>query len=390
MKGRQPFLRLTWTDVDTGRQGFAVIDRLVGGVALGGTRLRAGCTLEEVERLATTMSLKNGTFGIPAGGGKAGLDCDPRDPTAAALLERFATALAPIFSTCLATGEDLGTSQSFLNEVWARAGLGLPVEPSFRRGGDPAEVGVRVARAMKQSVDGVPLLDVIGGYGVAQAALAAMSWLGWEPSERTAALQGFGSMGGPAALYLSRAGVKVVAIADVVSTVANPDGLDVESLYKSRDPMGVLDRKSLRARDIELPGHAWLESGADLLVPAAIADVITAENCQRIKAQLIVEAANIPTTAEAAATLQGRGVTIVPDFIANAGTNAWHWWVVLNEIKPTVEAAFEKIKSAMLETVPGVLTTAASQGVSPREVAERTALARLDRMALDGLKTAIV
>lgn len=134
---------MTWTDPASGRRGFAVIDRLVGGVALGGTRLRAGCTLEEVERLAVTMSLKNGIFEIPAGGGKAGLDCDPQDSDAAALLERFARALAPVFSTRLATGEDLGTSQSFLNEVWARAGLGLPVAPSFRRGGDPAEVGPR-------------------------------------------------------------------------------------------------------------------------------------------------------------------------------------------------------------------------------------------------------
>jgi glutamate dehydrogenase (NAD(P)+) len=380
---REPELRMTWTDPLSGRQAFAVIDRLVGGVALGGTRLRAGCTMQEVERLAATMSLKNGVFGIPAGGAKVGLDCNPRDPDAADLLERFVRALAPIFSTCLATGEDLGTSQRFLNEVWARAGLGLPVEPSFRRGGDPAEVAARVREAMGKSFEGISLVDVIGGYGAAQAALAAIEWLGWDRRQRSAAIQGFGSMGGPVALLLSRAGIRVVAIADVAGTVANPSGLDVEALYQSRSTLGDVDRKALRAADARLPGAAWLEAGADILIPAAIADVINESNCEEVTAGLIVEAANIPTTAAAARRLQSRGVTVVPDFIANASTNVWYWWVVLREVEPTSGAAFEKVATTMRQTVSSTLSAAAARAISPREAAESAAFERLDRMALE-------
>src|SRR5215472_7495173 len=111
------YLRLAWTDPATGRQGFLVIDRLVRGLAGGGTRMRAGCTLDEVSRLAAAMSLKNGVLGIPAGGAKAGLDCDPREPEAPGLLARFVQAMRPMWTTHVATGEDLGVQQSTLNAI---------------------------------------------------------------------------------------------------------------------------------------------------------------------------------------------------------------------------------------------------------------------------------
>src|SRR5215470_14734291 len=118
------YLRLTWTDPVTGRPGFLVIDRLVRGLAGGGTRLRAGCSLEEVSRLAAAMSLKNGVLGIPAGGAKCGLDCDPREPEALDLLTRFVRAMHPLWNSYIATGEDMGVQQSTLNQVFEGLGLG--------------------------------------------------------------------------------------------------------------------------------------------------------------------------------------------------------------------------------------------------------------------------
>jgi glutamate dehydrogenase (NAD(P)+) len=380
MLEREPMLRVVWTDLETGRRGFAVVHRLVNGVALGGTRLRAGCSLEEVERLALTMSLKNGAFGIPAGGGKAGLDCDPGDPGARALLARFARALAPLFTTCLGTGEDMGTSQSMMDEAWRAAGLDLPVSPAFKQGGDPGRVAARVGAGFDLRVEGVPLVDVVGGYGVAQAALAAMSYLGWEVRGRRVAVQGFGSMGGPAALYLRRAGATVVAIADVEGTVANDHGLDVETLYRSRRPLGGVERAALRPDDRELGAEAWLEAEADLLIPAAVPDAIHAGNCDRVRASLIVEAANIPVTEEAAARLHARGVVAVPDFIANAATNAWFWWLVLGKVEPAADSALARIAATMRELVPAVLRL--GQGDDPpRVAAELAALRRIDEMA---------
>ena len=119
----EPVLRLTWTDPETGRHGYAVVDTLVGGVAAGGTRLRAGVTLQEVERLAHAMSLKNGSLGIPSGGAKFGVDADPSEPQAQAILTRFVRHLKPLFETMLVTGEDLGTSPALLDEVFRAARL---------------------------------------------------------------------------------------------------------------------------------------------------------------------------------------------------------------------------------------------------------------------------
>src|SRR5947209_7301731 len=130
--GDGPYLRLTWTDPDTGRHGFLVVDRLVRGLAGGGTRVRAGCSLEEVSRLAAAMSLKNGALGIPAGGAKCGLDCDPQDPEALPLLTRFVRAMHPFWTSFVATGEDLGVSQATLNAIFADLGLGSSMRAALR------------------------------------------------------------------------------------------------------------------------------------------------------------------------------------------------------------------------------------------------------------------
>ena len=104
----EPFLRTTWTDPVTARHGYLVIDRLVGGMSGGGTRMRDGCTLEEVERLAHAMTLKNGGLDLPVGGAKLGLDMDPHDPAAGAMLVRFFRAKLPVVETPGRPRRDLG------------------------------------------------------------------------------------------------------------------------------------------------------------------------------------------------------------------------------------------------------------------------------------------
>src|SRR5215467_14583665 len=108
---RAPYLRVTWTDPVTGRKGYMVIDRLIDGIAGGGTRMRAGLDLQEVERLAHTMSIKNGAIKLPGGGAKGGLDCDPHDPEARPMLTRFVRAMRPWLETCWGTAEDMGTTR---------------------------------------------------------------------------------------------------------------------------------------------------------------------------------------------------------------------------------------------------------------------------------------
>jgi glutamate dehydrogenase (NAD(P)+) len=375
----EPFLRTIWTDPVTGRHGFLVIDRLVGGLAGGGTRAREGCSLAEVERLAHAMTLKNGGLNLPIGGSKCGLDIDPHDAGAHDLLVRFVRAMRPYFETWVGTGEDLGTTQAELLTVFDAAGLGTPFTAALKRAADPDRQLRRTAATLGARLGEIDLIDLVGGYGVAEATLAALDHLGPRPETVRASIQGFGSMGGSTARYLSAKGVRVVAVADAAGTIANPAGLDVEHYLAARNTHGEIDRVRLKAGDRELPREDWMTVEAEVLVPAAVADTINEDNCERIGARLVVEAANIPTTAGAERRLRERGVLVIPDFIANAGTNGWAWWVLLDMVEPGAEAAFAKIAETMRRTVTAMLALAVEEGISPRDAAARVALANSDR-----------
>ena len=353
------------------------------GLAGGGLRVRAGCGLEEVSRLAATMSLKNGALGVPAGGAKCGLDCDPHDPEALPLLTRFVRAMRPFWDSSVATGEDMGVQQSTLNAVFAEVGLGTSMRAALLARPDFDAALAEMDVALSVAHDGMPLVDLVGGYGVAEAARAALERLGAGIAGARVVVQGFGSMGGSAARYLARLGAVVIGVADVRGLVVNSDGLDVERMLAARDEFGVVDRAALDADDRELPRDEWAALECDVLVPAAVADAINPANCERVRARLVVEAANLPTTPAADARLVGRGVTIVPDFVANAATNGWAWWVALGQVGPTPEDAFAKIREVISGMTLEMLDRAATEGVPPRDAARRIARDRLDRLAAE-------
>jgi glutamate dehydrogenase (NAD(P)+) len=377
----EPRLRVIWTDPVTGRKGYAVIDRFVNGLAGGGTRMRDGVTLEEVERLARTMSFKNGAFNLPGGGAKGGVDIDPHDPESRAMLSRFVAAMKPFYKSGWGTAEDLGVTQELLDEVFAEQGIGMSVQAMLDRAGDGAEAARRrVVEGLGIKVDGIGLADCIGGYGVAEAAVAAASNRGWDLRQMTAVVQGFGSMGGSSARYLAQHGVRVVGVVDVNGCIANRDGLDVEAVLRSRNRLGEVDRNALQPRDRRLPREDWLDIECDILVPAALADVINADNAARVRARLVVEAANIPTTEEAQRALHTRGVVVIPDYVANGGANAWWWWTLLGVIETTAAAAFARCKEIMHRTVEDALALAGDKGITPREAADQISLRNLDRL----------
>src|SRR2546422_1700981 len=161
----EPRLRVIWTDPVTGRKGYAVIDRMVNGLAGGGTRMRSGVTMQEVERLARTMSYKNGAFNLPGGGAKGGVDIDPHDPEARGVLSRYVRAMRPLYRSGWGTAEDLGISQELLSEVFAEQGVGMTVQAMLDRSGDPKAAGRRVSRGLAINVEGIGLADCIGGGG---------------------------------------------------------------------------------------------------------------------------------------------------------------------------------------------------------------------------------
>jgi glutamate dehydrogenase (NAD(P)+) len=327
------------------------------------------------------MSLKNGTLAIPVGGAKAGVDVDPHDPAAYSTLVRFIRAMRPIFETYMATGEDMGTSQDLLTRTFAEAGLDSPLAGALNRSSDRDAASNNLRKALELADDGIPLVDCVGGLGVAEATEAALGHLGRPVQGARVAIQGFGSMGGSTARYLARKGACIVAVADVRGCVANPGGLDVEALLRGRDQHGEIDRDALSPDDRQLAADDWLVVPADVLVPAAVADAIHEGNCELVGARLVVEAANIPTTDGATRRLEERGVLVVPDFVANGGTNGWFWWVLLGTIEPTAESTFTQVRTAMREAVTAVLQRARERHLPVREAAEQIALDRLDEMA---------
>lgn len=378
------FLDITWQDPVTGTHGFVVIDTLVRGSASGGLRMREGCTLEEVRGLAEGMTRKEaihlvpGRRYVPLGGAKGGIDFDPRAEGATDVLERFLVAVNPIMRAYWALGEDLGVRQDDIDEILERRALGSGLAAVEKLMDDPEDSARRSLAAFDTVVDGMPQDELVGGLGVATAALTALAADGRSPEGATAVIQGFGSMGGATARFLAEAGVRVVGIADADGFVSNPEGLDVETLLATRDPFGGVSRDALRPGDQVGDRDDWLAADADILIPAAVSYAITPENAGRITAKYIVEAANMPVLPEAEELLAARGVVVVPDFLANSATNAWWWWwVAFGDIDGSWEQSREIITDTLGALTSEALSTAKDEGISPRAAAQRKVDANL-------------
>lgn len=271
-----------------------VVDNTALGQAIGGVRISARVTVEEVRRLARTMTLKNSIAGLPHGGAKAGIIADPTAPGKERRFRVFARMIRDL--TEYIPGPDMGCDETAM--AWVKDEIGRSV-------GLPEEIG------------GLPL-DKLGatGFGVAECAEVAAAAAGVEIKGARLAVQGFGSVGKAAARFLADKGAVLVAVADSKGTVHNPDGLDLPELVKVKDESGSVVNYP---KGEILPADAVIGIDCQILVPAATPDVIHEGNAKAVKARLVLQGANIPATTGAEHILHGRGILVVPDFIANAG-----------------------------------------------------------------------
>ncbi|OEV31045.1 glutamate dehydrogenase [Streptomyces nanshensis] len=382
-----PLVSLTWTDHVTGRQGYLVIDRLVRGVSSGGLRMRKGCRLDEVAGLARGMTMKEalhydpqGRY-VPLGGAKGGIDCDPQDPEAYGVLVRYLRAMRPHIEHFWTTGEDLGLTQTTVDSAAAEAGLSSTIQAVYPLLDDERAARRRLDDAFAVEVDGIGLDELVGGCGVAEAVLAALDRAGVAYGSARAAVQGLGTMGGATARFLSRAGLKIVAVADVEGTIADPAGLDVEALLAARDAYGTVDRSALAPGNRLLPGGAWLAADAEVLVPAAVSYAVDTVNQSQITARWIVEAANMPVLPEAEELLAARGITVLPDVVVNSCTNAWWWWTLFGDIGADADEAFTRTRRSMRALTGLMLSRAEADGTTPRAAAHAIAAERLPVIA---------
>ncbi|MFC3894609.1 Glu/Leu/Phe/Val dehydrogenase [Lentzea rhizosphaerae] len=283
------------SDRRTGMRGVLVIDNTARGMGKGGTRMSPNVTVAEIARLARVMTWKWAGVDLFFGGAKAGIAFDPSSHGKEAVLRAFARKLSNEVPREYVLGLDMGLTErdaAIVQDELSDRGAMM---------GAPAQLG------------GLPYDELgVTGFGVAEVADELMALRG-----KRVAVQGFGAVGAAAAKRFAELGAVVVAVSSVHGALVDADGLDVARLLKLREEFSDLAVEEYGGVLSEL--GAELRAPCDVLVPAALQDVIDADLAGELDTTLVVEGANLPTSAAAQEVLAARGITVVPDFIANAG-----------------------------------------------------------------------
>lgn len=350
--------------MDDGRievfEGYRVIHNYALGPAKGGIRYAPDVTLDEVKALAAWMTWKCAVMDIPFGGAKGAVKCDPRKLTKIELekiTRRYTANLLDIIGPDKdIPAPDLNTDEQIM--AWIMDTYSMHVRRTERA----------VVTGKPLILGGSPGRREATGRGVMIATLAAMKKLKLNPKKSTVVIQGFGNVGSVSAKLLSEQGLKIIAISDITGGYYNKKGIDVEKAIQhvQNNPERTLE--GFDGGD-KITNEELLELECDVLIPAAREDQITKHNAPRIKAKLIVEGANGPTTASADPILEEKGVLVVPDIVANAGgvTVSYFEWVQDRMgFYWTIDMVNERLEQMMLSAFENVYNIAKLYGVSLR------------------------
>ena len=311
----------------------------------GGIRFHENVNLDEVKALSTWMTFKCSVVGIPYGGGKGGVTINPNDYSEneiEKISREFTKAIYPI----IGEKEDIpapdvntnGKIISWMVDEYSKL-EGELTPGAFT--GKPINFYGSEARVEAT------------GYGVANMAIKSCEKLGIDISNSKVAIQGFGNVGKFAGLYIEQAGAKVVAVSDSSATLYNPEGINIKELIKYKDihkSIKGYDKASLIKEDI-------ITIDVDILMPCALENQITSKNADNIKAKIIVEGANGPTTPEADKIIFEKNIVLIPDILANSGgvivsyfewlqnltRDRWNFEEVQKKQRNLMDEAFENI-----------------------------------------------
>ena len=275
----------------------------------GGLRFHPGVTRDEVKALSTWMTFKCSVAGIPYGGGKGGMAIDPKDYSKGEL-ERISKGFAKAISPVIGEKVDIpapdvntnGQIMSWMVEAYEEK-VGRSAKGIFT--GKPLEFGGSLARTEAT------------GYGVNLNAKKVLEKLGIDIKGATYAVQGFGNVGFYTAYYAHKDGAKIVAFSNTDVAIYNENGIDMEKVIKDFEENGRIIENKGYGKDIT--NAELLELEVDVLAPCALENQITSENADRVKAKVVAEGANGPTTPEADEILFKKGIVVVPDILANSG-----------------------------------------------------------------------
>ena len=353
-------------DPDIGMEGILCIDNTALGPGKGGMRIRAGVTPTEVFKLARTMTWKCALADLPFGGAKGGINADPYTIDKIKYMKSYARSISVFCPNQWVSAPDMNVGEreieAFVEEIGdLKAATGKPE----KLGGIPHElgttgfgIGVSIETTLEVLSQVVPIQDSLQGLKVA--------------------IQGFGNVGSELAKYLANNGAKVVGLSDFWGAVYNPEGIDMAKALKHAYATDETHSLKYCKGSSEIPRDDLLYVDCDILVPAAVSKVINANNADLIKAKLVVEAANIPTTPEAEESLFKRGVLVMPDMLVNAGGVIGSYVEYLGK---SADDAFAMIDSKIRKNTIEVLKTAInSETITlPRTVAMKIAMDRVSR-----------
>lgn len=351
--------------------GYRVQHDNARGPMKGGLRYHPAVDLDEVRSLAALMTWKTAVVDLPYGGAKGGIGIDPRTLSKREL-ERITRAFVDQIHEIVGPDSDIpapdmGTNHEvmawFRNQWEKYHGFnpavitGKPVEEYGSRGREEAT-----------------------GRGVGTLAVKMLKRLNRKPEQTTVAIQGFGNVGSHAAKYLHEAAFPIVAVSDVSGAYYNPKGLNIPEVltYTLKNKGSLEGYKGAQKLDAD----ALLELDVQLLIPAALGDVINHNNVDRIKAGLIIEGANGPIDPEADNKLKERGVIILPDILANAGgvtVSYFEWAQNRQHYRWTLDRVRQELDRTLSEAFEGVWQESVSRNVSLRTAAFILAIQRVKR-----------
>lgn len=367
--------------------GFRVQHNNSRGPYKGGLRYHPKVNMDEVKALAFWMTMKNSVVDVPFGGGKGGITVNPKELSEKelkTLTEKFTTRLKEVIGPHLdVPAPDVNTNPKIMSWIVDKyselTGKNTPAVVT----GKPLEKGGSQGRTEATGLGGTYTL------------LEILKKMGKKPQDMTVAVQGFGNVGRYLADFLIKNGFKVVALSDSKGGVYIPDGIkDIDQVEKCKEMKGYLAgcycvgsvcdikyREHLKGKDIS-PTEI-LELPVDIIVPAALENVINDGNVSNIKAKIILEMANGPTTSDADEILHKKGVTVIPDILANSGGVAvsyFEWYQNIRKQKWTKEKVFKKLQTQMKKATGEVLKAKEKYQVTLRDAAYIVALQRIEKI----------
>ena len=352
--------------------GYRVQHNSARGPMKGGLRYHPSMDEDHAASLASLMTWKTALVGVPYGGAKGGINCDPSKLSEAELF-RITTTFVELIKEIIGPtidipAPDVNTNAQIMGWIMEEYSKYYGFSPAVVTG-KPVDLYGSLGR------------DEATGRGILYVLEECLKTAGRKLSDVTVAIQGFGNVGSHSARLITGQGGTVVAVSDISGGVANPKGIDIPALLDWVKENRVV--KGFPGADA-IDGSDVLTYKADVLIPAALEEALTATNADDVQAQIVMEAANGPLTAEAHDILVGKGVTVIPDILANAGgvtVSYFEWCQNIQQFRWELDRVNEELEKMMRRAYKDMAELAHKEGIDLRTAAFVLAIKRVARAA---------